>query len=368
MALVPSYIQDLANYIPGKPIEEVQRELGLDHVDKLASNENSLGPSPKSIQAMAKSLSGLHRYPDVSGYQLRTKLANRFDVKIENVILGAGSEGIMSTIIRTFLFSDDELVSAANSFIGFRVLANASGRRVHWVPMKNYRYNLEGMASKVNDYTKIIYIANPDNPMGTYIPRKEFDEFYAHVPKRVLIILDEAYYEFAQAKKDYPDSMTYRYDNVITLRTFSKAYGLAGLRIGYGFAHDELIRNLNKVKEPFSPSLIALTAGSAAMDDEDFLQQTLNVNTEGYTYYKEQLTQLGIQWIPSVANFITTVWDSDDQAQMVTQSLLKKGVIVRHLKAFGWPNCIRISIGLEKENERCIKALRSTLKIQGRYE
>ncbi len=361
MALVPSYIQNLANYVPGKPIEEVQRELGLDHVDKLASNENSLGPSPRAIEAMANSLYGLHRYPDVSGFELRTKLANRFNIKIENVILGGGSEGIMSTIMRTFLLSDDELVSAANSFIGFRVLANASGRKVHWVPMKNYRYDLEAMADMVNDYTKIIYIANPDNPMGTYITREEFDEFYAHIPERVLIILDEAYYEFAQSIEDYPDSMTYRYDNVITLRTFSKAYGLAGLRIGYGFAHEELIRNLMKVKEPFSPSLIAQTAGSAAMDDEDFLEETLAINSAGYSFLRDELTSLGIETVPSVANFITTVWASNERAADITQSLLKKGVIVRNLKAFGWPHCIRISIGTAEENGRFIDALKSIL-------
>lgn len=361
MALVPSYIKNLANYVPGKPIEEVQRELGLDHVDKLASNENSLGPSPKAIEAMANSLSGLHRYPDISGFELRTKLANRFNIKIENVILGGGSEGIMSTIMRTFLLSDDEIVSAANSFIGFRVLANASGRKVHWVPMKNYRYDLEAMAEKVTDYTKIIYIANPDNPTGTYITREEFEEFYVHVPERVLIILDEAYYEFAQSRDNYPDSMTYRYDNIITLRTFSKAYGLAGLRIGYGFAHDELIRNLMKVKEPFSPSLIAHTAGSAAMDDIEFLEKTLAINNDGYIFLQKELTSLGIETIPSVANFLTSIWETNTQALDITQSLLKKGVIVRNLKAFGWPNCIRISIGTADENGRFIDALKSIL-------
>ena len=361
MALVPSYIKNLANYVPGKPIEEVQRELGLDHVDKLASNENSLGPSPKAIEAMANSLSGLHRYPDISGFELRTKLANRFNIKIENVIIGGGSEGIMSTIMRTFLLSDDEIVSAANSFIGFRVLANASGRKVHWVPMKNYRYDLEAMAEKVTDYTKIIYIANPDNPTGTYITREEFEEFYVHVPERVLIILDEAYYEFAQSRDNYPDSMTYRYDNIITLRTFSKAYGLAGLRIGYGFAHDELIRNLMKVKEPFSPSLIAHTAGSAAMDDIKFLEKTLAINNDGYISLQKELTSLGIETIPSVANFLTSIWETNTQALDITQSLLKKGVIVRNLKAFGWPNCIRISIGTADENGRFIDALKSIL-------
>jgi len=361
MALVPSYIKNLANYVPGKAIKEVQRELGLDHVDKLASNENSLGPSPKAIEAMANSLSGLHRYPDISGFELRTKLANRFNIKIENVIIGGGSEGIMSTIMRTFLLSDDEIVSAANSFIGFRVLANASGRKVHWVPMKNYRYDLEAMAEKVTDYTKIIYIANPDNPTGTYITREEFEEFYVHVPERVLIILDEAYYEFAQSRDNYPDSMTYRYDNIITLRTFSKAYGLAGLRIGYGFAHDELIRNLMKVKEPFSPSLIAHTAGSAAMDDIKFLEKTLAINNDGYIFLQKELTSLGIETIPSVANFLTSIWETNTQALDITQSLLKKGVIVRNLKAFGWPNCIRISIGTADENGRFIDALKSIL-------
>ena len=361
MPLVPSYIQNLANYVPGKAIKEVQRELGLDHVDKLASNENSLGPSPKAIEAMANSLSGLHRYPDISGFELRTKLANRFNIKIENVILGGGSEGIMSTIMRTFLLSDDEIVSAANSFIGFRVLANASGRKVHWVPMKNYRYDLEAMAEKVTDYTKIIYIANPDNPTGTYITREEFEEFYVHVPERVLIILDEAYYEFAQSRDNYPDSMTYRYDNIITLRTFSKAYGLAGLRIGYGFAHDELIRNLMKVKEPFSPSLIAHTAGSAAMDDIEFLEKTLAINNDGYIFLQKELTSLGSETIPSVANFLTSIWETNTQALDITQSLLKKGVIVRNLKAFGWPNCIRISIGTADENGRFIDALKSIL-------
>ena len=361
MPLVPSYIQNLANYVPGKTIKEVHRELGLDHVDKLASNENSLGPSPKAIEAMANSLSGLHRYPDISGFELRTKLANRFNIKIENVILGGGSEGIMSTIMRTFLLSDDEIVSAANSFIGFRVLANASGRKVHWVPMKNYRYDLEAMAEKVTDYTKIIYIANPDNPTGTYITREEFEEFYVHVPERVLIILDEAYYEFAQSRDNYPDSMTYRYDNIITLRTFSKAYGLAGLRIGYGFAHDELIRNLMKVKETFSPSLIAPTAGSAAMDDIEFLEKTLAINNDGYIFLQKELTSLGIETIPSVANFLTSIWETNTQALDITQSLLKKGVIVRNLKAFGWPNCIRISIGTADENGRFIDAIKSIL-------
>ncbi len=361
MPLVPSYIQRLANYKPGKPISEAQRELGITDFIKLASNENPLGPSPKGMKAIQESMSDLHRYPDATGYELRTKLAERFNVKMDNVVLGAGSEGIMSTIMRTFLLSDDELISAANSFIGFRVLANASGRRVHWVPMKNYRYDLEAMADKITDYTKIIYIANPDNPMGTTITRQEFDEFYKHVPERVLIILDEAYYEFAKDSPDYPDSMNYRYDNVITLRTFSKAYGLAGIRIGYGFAHDSLIQNLMKVKVPFEPSLSAQAAGMAALDDDAFLAKTLDVNQTGMAYLKTEFDALGIEQVPSAANFITTVWKDEDQASTLTQKLLEKGVIVRQLTGFGWPNCIRISVGLESENQKCIESLKELL-------
>tara|TARA_B100000315_G_scaffold74433_1_gene68164 strand:- start:186 stop:869 length:684 start_codon:yes stop_codon:yes gene_type:complete len=227
--------------------------------------------------------------------------------------------------------------------------------------MKKHRYDLEKIVQKINKLTKIIYIANPDNPMGTYITRDEFDQFYSRIPERVLIILDEAYFEFAQSIDDYPNSMNYRYDNVITLRTFSKAYGLAGLRIGYGFAHDALISNLMKVKEPFEPSLIALTAGVAAMDDTEFLEKTIAMNQTGYTFLENKLQSLGVEIIPSAANFITTVWNSGKRAAEITQSLLRKGIIVRSLTAFGWPEYIRVSIGTETENRRFIDALKTLL-------
>ena len=361
MPLVPSYIKKLKSYKPGKPIEEVERELGLNNVIKLASNENPLGPSPKAMDAIQGAMVDLHRYPDASGYELRKKLAGKFNVKIDNVVLGSGSEGIMSTIMRTFLLNDDELISAKNSFIGFRVLANASGRNVRWVPMKQHRYDLEVMANEITDYTKIIYIANPDNPMGTYVTKEEFDQFYSYVPERVLIILDEAYYEFACEIQDYPDSMNYRHDNVITLRSFSKAYGLGGIRIGYGFAHDQLIKNLLKVKVPFEPSLLAQVAGMAALDDGDFLSRTIILNEKGKKYLKEELELLKVQYIASAANFITTIWESENRANSLTENLLKKGVIVRQLTSFGWPNYIRVSIGLEEENEKFIKSLKEIL-------
>ena len=361
MPLVPSYIKKLTSYKPGKPIEELERELGITNIIKLASKENPMGPSPKALEAIQNSMINSHRYPDASGYDLRKKLSGMHNVNIDNVVLGSGSEGIMSTIMRTFLLRDDELVSAENSFIGFRVLANASGNKIHWVPMRHHRYDLESMADKITDYTKIVYIANPDNPMGTYITKKEFDNFYSHVPERVLIILDEAYFEYAQSKKDYPDSMTYRYDNVITLRSFSKAYGLGGIRIGYGFAHNNLINNLLKVKAPFEPSSLAQVAGLAALDDSDFLFSSIELNKRGMEYIKKELELLGVDYIPSVTNFITTLWESETKATLLSKNLLEKGIIVRQLTAFGWPACIRISIGLEKENERFIESLKQII-------
>ena len=361
MPLVPSYIEKLSSYKPGKPIGEVKRELGIRNIIKLASNENPLGPSPKAIKAIQSNIQDFHRYPDASGYNLRKKLAKIFNVKIDNVVIGAGSEGIMSTIMRTFLLNDDELISSKNSFIGFKVLANSSGRITKWVPMKDNRYDLNNMAKKINDYTKIIYIANPDNPMGTFITKDEFDEFYSYVPSRALIILDEAYFEFAKDIQEYPDSMHYRYNNVITLRTFSKAYGLGGLRIGYGFAHHDLISNLMKVKVPFEPSLPAQAAGCAALEDLDFLKRTLELNKNSIQYLQNEFKELGVLFVPSATNFITTIWNSESEAEQIVSELLNAGIIVRHLKSFGWPNYIRISAGLKKEYERLIDQLKVIL-------
>ena len=361
MPLVPSYIKNLTSYKPGKSISEAKSEIGIKNFIKLASNENPLGPSPKSIDAIRKVELEIHRYPDSTGLKLRKKLASLYKIKTENVILGAGSEGIMSTIMRTFLLNDDELISASNSFIGFKVLANASGRKVHWVPMNNNRYDLKRISNKINDYTKIIYIANPDNPTGTYITKSEFDEFYKSVPDRVLIILDEAYFEYAQILKTYPNSMNYRYNNVITLRTFSKVYGLAGIRIGYGFADQILIDSLIKVKVPFEPSLLAQSAAYAALDDQKFLKKSLEVNLKGIKYLEHIFLKLDIHYIPSATNFITTIWPSEKIASKITRDLLKNGIIVRQLNAFGFPNYIRVSIGLEKENKSFVNSLMKIL-------
>ena len=362
MSLVPDYIKNLSPYKAGKPIDQVQRELGIKNAIKLASNENPLGPSSKAITAIDKSLKDLALYPDSNGFYLRKKLSSIFDLNINNVILGAGSEGIMATIMRTFLNESDSILATENSFIGFKVLANASGRKIDWVPMKYFRYDLEEMSNQITDNTKIIYLANPDNPTGSYFNKEEFDFFMDKVPERCLVILDEAYYEYASSISDYPDSMIYRYDNVITLRTFSKSYGLAGLRVGYGFAHDSLISNLMKVKLPFEPSVPAQVAAIAALDDRQHLEATLYENKKQMAKVEKVFKNFNLSYIPSSANFITLVLDSEKQASLFVRQFLENGVILRHLKAFGLPECVRVTIGKGSEMDVFIHKLDSILE------
>ena len=350
MSLVPVHIENLSPYKPGKSISHVKRDLGLKYVIKLASNENPSGPSPLALDAVKNALFDYNRYPDSAAFDLRNMLAIRFKVKVENVILGAGSEGIMSTIMRTFLREKDEIIAAKNSFIGFRVLANASGFKTNWISMNNYHYNLASMAKAINDQTKIIYLANPDNPTGTYFNVQKFDAFMSQVPARVLVLLDEAYFEYAKDVLDYPDSMHYRYDNVITLRTFSKAYGLAGFRIGYGFAHEDIINNLMKVKLPFEPSTPAQIAAIAALNDQNYLQSSLKLNKKGITGMKKLFDECKLDYIPSVANFLTLVFKNEKSAKLFCKSMLQRGVILRHLSGFGLPECVRVTTGTQEEN------------------
>ena len=284
---------------------------------------------------------------------------------VSNVVLGAGSEGIMSNIMRTFLTSGDKIISSMNSFIGFKVLADASGYEADWVPMKDYTYDLEEIANRIDTQTKIIYLANPDNPTGTYFNKKDFDSFMSKVPERVLIILDEAYYEYANHLEDYPDSMLYRYDNVITLRTFSKVYGLAGFRVGYGFAHSELISNLLKVKLPFEPSSLSQEAALAALDDHDFITSSMKLNLEEKKQMYDFLNCNKISYIKSATNFITIVFKDKDENKFFSDSLLNYGVIIRNLTPFGISNCSRVTIGTPKENklfkESCLKIIEKKL-------
>jgi len=358
MTLVPKYIKNLSPYVPGKRIEDVKINSNLGRVIKLSSNENPYGPSKKAIKVLNTCFKNLHRYPDSSGFLLRKKISKIYKVNIDNVILGNGSEGIMSAIIRTFLNESDEMISSENSFIGFRVLANASGKKINWVKSKNYKYNLHAISDKINENTKIIYLANPDNPTGTYFNKLNFEKFMKNVPERTLVILDEAYFEFASHLKDYPDSMTYRFDNVITLRTFSKGYGLAGLRVGYGLAHRDLISNLMKVKLPFEPSTPAQLAALEALNDSEHLRKTIKFNVIGIDMLIKQFDLLGLSYIDTSANFITLIFDNFKKASYFTNFMLENGIILRSLKGFGLDNCVRISIGTINEIKMFIKILK----------
>lgn len=356
MPLVPPYIASLKPYVPGRSAEQVLREYGVANAAKLASNENPLGPSPKAVEALLKETGRLNLYPE-AGLRLREVLAASYDVKVGNVIVGNGSEGIMSNIIRTFLCDEDEVLTTEAAFIGFQVLARSRGVAYRTAPYRRWHYDLEALAAAITERTKIIYLANPNNPTGTIFTKSEFDQFYRHVPERVLIILDEAYFEYAKDNPRYPDSMHYRYDNVITLRTFSKVYGLAGARIGYGFAHEELIANLLKVKLPFEPGTLAEAAGIGALGDKEFLHRSLELNARGIGFLTRTLRELGYRAIESDANFVMVEMGGPEACARVTEDLLRRGVIVRPLAAFGLPQCLRISTGTDEDNERCAEAL-----------
>lgn len=357
MPLVPPYIDSLRPYEPGRNPDEVARAYGLTRVVKLASNENPLGPSPLALEAIRNHLENLHFYPN-GGLDLRRVLAEKYDVSVDNVVVGSGSDAIIANIVRAFLCDEDEVLTTEAAFIGFQVVARSRGVAYRTVPYRNWRYDLSALAEAITERTKIVYLANPNNPTGTIFTRQEFDTFYKHVPERVLIILDEAYFEYARDNPRYPDSMHYRYDNVITLRTFSKIHGLAGVRVGYGFAHGDLIRNVLKVKLPFEPSTLAQAAGIAALGDTAFVHRSLELNARGMRQITSAFRELGVTFVESEANFVMIPLESADRASLLNELMLRQGVVIRPLGAFGLPQCVRISTGTDEGNELCIEAMR----------
>ncbi len=360
--LIPDYIRNLQVYQAGKPIDELIRERGITKVSKLASNENPLGPSPFAIQKMTNALWDVHRYPDMNAYLLKSSLSKLYKLKKENIILGNGSEGIMAYIARAFFQPGLEVLTSENSFIGFTIIARSVGAKIVTVPLtKDYRFDVVALRNNIHANTKVIYICNPNNPTGTYITKKEFDYLMAGVPSHVLVILDEAYFEFAQAKKDYPNSMDYRYDNVLTLRTFSKAYGLSGIRIGYGFGHEDLINNLHKVKLPFEPGLISQMGAAGAVYDKPHLRRTIVNNVRRYNETFEFLTKHGFNPIPSAANFICFKTGSELASRDLFERLLDHGVIIRQLKANEMPEFVRVSLGTKHEMNHFFKAMEDVL-------
>ena len=357
-AIIPEHIRQLKPYKAGRTIDEVKEEFGLESVVKLVSNENPLGPPESAVKAAIEMLAEGHRYPDPAARALRKELASRYDLSMDNIIVGAGSEGILSSIVRVFLEQGDEVLTADAAFLGFPILCRTRGVEPTMIPLNSeYRFDLGRIADAITDNTKLIYLCNPNNPTGTIFTKEEFDIFMERVPEHTLVIQDEAYCEFAAINPEFPDSMDYRYDNVITLRTFSKAYGLAGFRVGYGFGHHELIEALWKVKLPFEPSGPAQAAALAALDDPEYLVRALTVNQQGKDYLYRELRRLRVPTFESYTNFLMMKFESQEQVQFLFLELQKRGVITRPLVQAGLPDCLRVSIGLPEENHRFISAL-----------
>jgi len=355
--LAKSHLNKIKPYKPGKPIEELKRQLGLKDAIKMASNENALSPSSRVISSIAKAARDLNRYPDGGSFYLKKELAKRFRISPDNFIIGNGSDEVIVFAVRTFLKSGDEVIIAKPTFLVYDIASRVEGIRVKHVPLRDYRYDLEGMRKAINKKTRMIFIAKPDNPTGTYVTRKEVERFMSGLRRDIIVVFDEAYYEFASERSDYPRTMRYfkKERNVIILRTFSKIYSLAGLRVGYGIARRDLIESMNKVREPFNVNSLAQTAAIAAMYDEGFVKKTKRLIKMGKSYLYSELDIMGIMYIPSATNFI--LMEIGPDAPVIYKKLLKKGIIVRNMEAWGLSGFLRVTIGTDRENRRFIKAL-----------
>ena len=348
--IVPPYIKKLQPYQAGKTIQEVKETYNPPRISKLASNENRLGYSDKVPPAVSKAMGHVHDYPDPIARTLRARIAERNEVQPENVMLAGGSESLIANICRTFFRQDEEAITIDATFVGFFVHANAENVKLKKIPVTHdYRFDLEAILNAISSKTKVIYIANPNNPTGTYISKEEFEAFMTMVPDDIIVVMDEAYYEYALCVKDYPRALDFGYDNVITLRTFSKAYGLAGFRIGYAIAHQKLIEVMMKTKLTFEPTALAQVAASAAYGDTAFLEKSRkHVEEEKSRLYK-LLDEFDVEYVPSISNSVLMVLPDRQIAERVTFQMMRKGVILRRVGAFGLPNCIRVTIGT-KEN------------------
>lgn len=355
-SLAKKYILAVKPYVPGKPIDEVKRELGLKDVIKLASNENPYGPSAKVLKAIAKEAKSINRYPDGGCFYLRKALAKRLKVGEEQLIFGNGSDEIIVMAIKAFVEKGENVVVAKPSFLIYDIAARLAGATVKAVPLNNFRYDLAGMKKKIDGKTKIIFIGNPDNPAGTYLTKKEILKFLAEIPKRVLVFFDEAYFEYVRGS-DYPDTLKLlkKYKNVIVTRTFSKMYGLAGLRVGYGMAPAETIDVLNRIREPFNVNSIAQAAALACLEDPAYYKDIARKFYEQKNYLYAQFKRLRLSFVESATNFILINVKKD--STKVVQQLLRKGVIVRDMNFWGLKGFIRVTVGTKQENQKLIKAL-----------
>ncbi len=350
-------LEDIEPYRAGKPIEELKREMALEEeIVKMASNENPLGPSPKALVSIRDNLETINYYPDAECFYLKKALEKKWRLGSDYFVIGNGSDEILMLTAVTFLEEGDEAITGWPSFLIYPLVIKKFGGKVISVPLKDFRFNLAAISKRITDKTKLIFIANPNNPTGTIISQKEADEFLNEVPEKILVIFDEAYGEFVDSL-DYPKTVDFvkKRRNVLMLRSFSKSYGLAGLRIGYGIGSKEIIAYLNRMREPFNVNRLAQIAATAALGDSEFLARSNKVIKEGRAYLYQSLKERGINYVPSMTNFILI--EVPMAGQIVFEELLKSGLIVRSMKEYDLENYIRLSIGTPKQNKRFIKAL-----------
>jgi histidinol-phosphate aminotransferase len=357
MIKIPEWITRLKPYIPGKPISELAREKKLKKIVKLASNENPLGPSPRAMEAIIKYLPDAHRYVDSSARDLVARIGEKFGKNTDQIICAHGVDALLGYILSAFTEEHDEVLTSQGTFIGIYVNAGKLGRRLSLVPLQDYHYDLDAILSAVSPRTRVIYLANPNNPTGTIFTKTQFEDFLENVPEDILIILDEAYTEFASSDPEFPDGLNYQKSNLIVTRTLSKSYGLAGLRIGFAVGPRELIRELYKVKLPFEPNFPAQKAAEAALDDVDFLEKTLEMNRKSLKKMTARFDEIGIKYIPTHANFLLLLMPSEKFAELFNEECLNHGLIVRHVRPFGIPNGIRINSSTDEETEFALKVI-----------
>lgn len=351
MIKIPEFVKNLQPYKAGKPIEELAREKNLKRIVKLASNENPLGPSPKALEAIIKVLPHLNRYTDPHSHDLVQAIAKKYNVQPNHIICGHGTDSLIAYIVNAFTNESDEILTSEGTFIGIYVTVRKFGRKLVTVPQKDFGFDLEGILNAITDKTTMIYLANPNNPTGTMFEKDEFESFMAKVPANIMVILDEAYTTYAVDNPNYPNGVRYDYDNMVVTRTLSKAYGLGGLRIGFAVGPDEVIESLYKVKLPFEPNLLAQYGAIAALDDDEFLLETVELNRKSLAMLKERFEEIGLRQVPTSANFILTIMPSEQFAAEFTGECMNRGLILRHVKPFGIPNGVRINSGTIDETE-----------------
>jgi histidinol-phosphate aminotransferase len=359
-SLANTHILGIAPYEPGKPIEELEREFGVHDAIKLASNENPLPPSERVQQAIIGALGSLNRYPDGSGYYLRQALANKHDFAQDQVFVGNGSNELIELAVRTFLKPGDEAIVPHPSFVVYPMIVQAAGGIRVMVMLKDYRLDLEAMARAITPMTKMVFVANPNNPTATIVTADEVEAFMARVPERTIVVFDEAYIEFAMGP-DFPDTLSYvkQGRKVIVLRTFSKAASLAGLRVGYGIADADAVALMNRIRQPFNVNSLGQVAALAALEDDNHVLECIRTIEAGRHYLYDEFNALGVKYVPSRANFILV--DVGRSASDIYQRLLKEGVIVRPMTPFGMESALRITVGTPQENRRLVKALKKVL-------